>query len=224
MKRAWSHALDHPGTGARFAQAIGCISTEPFVSSLLDLHHLVLTGAEVRITAERVKLDAVTGEPLEDHTQPGDYITSSYVFEPNIDAPDAGWFVQREPNEEGEQAAADYATALGMKADRGFCEAMVQMKCSLDRFGGRCYIKPVIHEQRVMGIAYEYQHLVKEDPPRTPPAEPSPQPEESEAATTDSELERSGDQGQDEADSPDTPSEDHTEADREVLEAIEARA
>lgn len=232
MKRAWSHPIGHPGTGTRFSQALGCMSTETYVSSILDVHVLACQGIEVRITANRIKVHPVTGEKLEDYRETGDYIVTDYAFEPNVEGDETSWFVEREPNEEGEQSAADYATALGFRADRDFCEAMVHLKSAFDCFGGRGFIKPIVTEGQVVGIAYEYQHLVKDTPAPASngaSAKSGPHSDESSfsaATAEDSSFETPEDQGQ-EADSPDTASEDeepdHSEADREQLEAIEAR-
>lgn len=164
MRRAWNWERETPGTGMRFAQALGCISTQEYVLAVLKLAGDTNSrGAACRIIANRVKLDPTTGEPLTDHKETGDYKTVGYRFEIGEES----WNVDRFEQDEGEQIADDYSHALGIHTDRGFCEAMVQIKTILDRLGGQVFIQPYAKDGDVVAYACEYQHLVR-DTPREP--------------------------------------------------------
>ena len=158
------------------------------------------SGYEARITANRVKIDPSTGEPLEDHTQPGDYLTVGYSFRIDHDGEQAReWSIERASNYEGEQAAADLAAGLALHADREFCETMVQVKCALDRFGGQVFIRPYIaaETQQVAGYVCQYEHLVRgaaaepdsqAEAPSAPAPEPVQEPEPEAAAEIEEEA------------------------------------
>lgn len=207
MERDWSQVIGPPGAGARFAEALGCLSTHDYVTSVLESHDYLMRGIGVTISANRIKLHPVTGDVLEDHRETGDYITNAYVFEFDTGSEEGDYFVERLPEQEGEQIAADYAHALGLKADREFCESMAQLKGAFDRFGGFCEIAPVVLDERIVGLEYHYKHLVKERRKKAPEAEPGPQPDDATPPPTASEEQAPEDQGEDAADSPDPASE-----------------
>jgi hypothetical protein len=167
MKRAWNQVRGPAGTGSRHADALAGIATEGYVGTILGVKEALDVGAEATITALRIKLDA-EGNALEgdDVNKPGDYLTVGYRFEIGGDEGET-YELEREPNYEGEQAADDYAGALAQRADRDFCEAMVQIKCILDRIGGRTLIRPFIAGEMVVGYGYYYEHIAK-DQPREP--------------------------------------------------------
>lgn len=181
MNRQWNHYRGPDGSGTRYAQALAAISTESYVNAILGVCEELHSGAtEVRIRARRRKVDVLSGEELPDDDSPGDFVTLGYGF--GVDYGDTGenFTVDREPEFEGEQTAADIAYALAMRSDRGFCEAMVQTKCLLDRIGGILYIKPLIREETLVGFVYHFEHVIRGDRPE-PAAkldEPKPLPGE----------------------------------------------
>lgn len=189
MRRAWNHVLGPPGAGQRFAQALGCISTQPFVSSVIAINAGLLEGLDTKMVADRVKVDA-EGNKLEDHTAPGDYLTVGYRFAVG----EQEWEIERAQEWEGEQAATDYADALAVTADREFCESMAHLKSALDRFGGQCFIKPYLREGQTVGLSYHYEHLVRgqiqEPDAELPPPEPPEEAETPEKMHDEIEAER----------------------------------
>lgn len=197
MKRAWNWERGLNGSGMRFAEALGCISTEEYLQSVINLAGALDRGHEVRITAVRVKVDPSTGEPLDDHQMPGDYITVGYRFSTELDEKTGeNWAIDRASNYEGEQAAADLAHALGLHTDREFCETMVQVKTALDRFGGQAFVRSYVSQElevpQVVGYACQYEHLVRgagAEPDSQAPAQPDPEPDP-EPAESDPSAER----------------------------------
>lgn len=144
------------GGGGRFCQALALLSGEDFVESTLAVYQGVLDGREAWITAKRQKFNP-QGEPLEDYTEAGDYLTTGYRFSIAEDS----WEFDRVEPFEGAQGSLDYGGALAANADRDYCETMVQIKCALDRFGGEALLKPVIQGEQVVGVAAYYQHLAR---------------------------------------------------------------
>ena len=181
MKRSWNSICGEEGTeGAQAkATALGCLSDESFVRSVIACLEAVNVGASVRVTAERPKVDPATGDPLEDHTEPGDYVTVAYGFRIDGETNGENWDVEREPAAEGDRRALGFSAALSTIADEEFCESMVQCKCALDRFGGQVFVKPYVRAESVVGYLFHYEHLVRDsgEPDadlETPPELPEP--------------------------------------------------
>lgn len=182
MRRSWNFINEPAGGGRRFADALGCISTEEYVSAMLAVHEGLLQGRDAQIVAQRVKVHPQTGEELQDHREPGDYLTTGYEFSVG----DEQALIERVANFEGEQAAADAAGALSVGAGRTFCETSVQVKCLLDRIGGQAIFRPYVAQDVVVGVLCHYEHLVRgadrepdadlDDPPGLPGAESEPGP------------------------------------------------
>lgn len=170
MRRDWNHLLGPQGSGQRFAQALGCVSTQSYVQSVIAIQAGLLEGQTGQLIADRAKVDAA-GNELDDHKKPGDYVTIGYRFAVGEEE----WQIERGYTFEGERAAEDYSDALGLAGDRGFCEAMLQAKAALDRFGGQLFVKPVAQNGEIVGLVYRYEHLVRGQIPE-PDAEPLPDP------------------------------------------------
>lgn len=183
MKRAWSQNCGEEGTaGAQVkATALGCLADENYVRASIAILEALMAGASVRIVADRPKVDPATGEPLEDYTEPGEYVTVAYHVEVGDDDGEHGWSLDRVPEAEGSQSALGFAGALASIADEEFCESMAHLKAALDRLGGQAFVKPYVRDDRVVGFMYRYEHLVRgqapepdavADAPPEPPDEP----------------------------------------------------
>lgn len=219
MKRGWNFVNEPAGGGQRFAEALGCISTEEYVGAIVAVHEALRAGEEARIVAQRVKVDPQSGEPLEDPREPGDYIVTGYEF--TVGAEQA--LIERYPREEGEQAALDLAGALGVNAGRAFCETALQTKAIFDRIGGQAIFRPYFKQGVVIGVVCHYEHLVRgqerepdaslDDPPGLPGAESESGPSTEEPTAT-SEQES----GDDSFGAPDEPAQDSSDTPAETAE------